>query len=373
MIYVDVSAAVHSRAGLGRYAASLARTLAEIAPGRISLFHNQGRGAGLPPALDHLPARGVQIGYKPWRLAVYLGQRARLRFNRLVPGAELFHATEHLLPPLGDLPTVLTVHDLIFRLFPDYHKRLNYWYLNLAMPLFCRRAGAIITVSQASKQDLIHHYGVDPARVHVVHEAADPVFRPPPTAQLEIVRRRYGLPDQYLLHLGTIEPRKNLEGLLQALPLVRQAYPACHLVLAGARGWLDAGFFRRLADSGLDPFVHALGWVPDADLPAVIAAAILAVQPSFYEGFGLPLLEHMACGQVVAASGRSSLPEVGGEAAAYFDPEQPAEMAAVITRLLGDEAERAERRRLGLERAIHFSWQRAARETMAVYDSLLNP
>ncbi len=371
MIYVDVSAAVHSRAGLGRYSERLARAIADDLPGRVALFYNRGREAELPVGLSGLPQRSVRLGYKPWRTAVLLGQLARAGFNRLVPDAELFHSTEHLLMPLRGVPTVLTVHDLIFRLYPDYHKRLNYWYLNLAMPLYCRRADIIIAVSEATKRDVVRHYGVDEGKIHVVQEAAAGHFQPPPAGEVERVRRQYSLPEQFLLHLGTIEPRKNLSGLLDALLILRQDFPDLRLLLAGSRGWLYDDFFVRIVEEGLGDVVMPLGWVPDEDLPAVIAAASLAVQPSLYEGFGLPLLEHMACGQVVAASNSSSHPEVGGEAAAYFDPENVEEMAAVIKRLLLDPAEYAHRRELGLAQAAKFSWERAAQETQAVYNTLL--
>jgi len=371
MIYVDVSAAVHSRAGLGRYSQRLAQALASACPGRVALFNNQGREGRLPADLEGLPRRSVRLGYKPWRLAVLLGQLARIPFNRLVPGAALFHSTEHLLLPLRGVPVVLTVHDLIFKLFPSYHKPLNYWYLNLAMPLFCRRADAIIAVSKASRQDIVEQYGVDPAKIHVVYEAAAATFRPPAAEATARVRQRYGLPEQFLIHLGTVEPRKNLDRLLDALLLLRREFPRLRLVLAGARGWLVDDFFARIEREGLSDAVLPLGWVPDEELPAVIAAADLAVQPSLYEGFGLPILEHMACGQVVAASNSSSHPEVGGEAAAYFDPADVEEMAAVIGRLLADENEVQRRRELGLQQAQRFSWQRAAQETLAVYETLL--
>jgi glycosyltransferase involved in cell wall biosynthesis len=176
------------------------------------------------------------------------------------------------------------------------------------------------------------------------------------------------LPERFLLHLGTIEPRKNLVRLLDVFQILRRSFPDLHLLLAGGRGWLYDDFFGRIETDGLNQVVRPLGWVPDEDLPAVIGAAALAVQPSLYEGFGLPLLEHMACGQVVAASHSSSHPEVGGEAAAYFDPADVDEMAAVITRLLNDRQEYDHRRALGLEQAAQFSWERAARETEAVYD-----
>lgn len=371
MIYIDVSAAVHSRAGLGRYSEQVALNLDRQQPGRFALFHNQGKDGRLPDTLSHLPRRSVNAGYKPWRMTVLLGHLGRLPFNRLLPNAELFHSTEHLLMPLHGTPTILTIHDLIYKLYPAYHKKLNYWFLNLAMPLFCRRATAIIAVSEASRQDIIRHYQVEPAKIHVVYEAAAGHFRPPAPEQIKTIRQKYALPDHFLLHLSTIEPRKNLDRLVDALIMLRQDFPDLCLVLAGGKGWLYNDFFARISAENLDDVVRPLGWVPDEDLPAVIAAADLAVQPSLYEGFGLPILEHMACGQVVAASNSSSHPEVGGEAATYFDPENTAEMAAAIRRLLTNRDEYQKRRELGLLQAAKFSWTRAAKETIDIYDELL--
>ena len=371
MDYIDVSAAAHSRAGLGRYSERLARALLDAQPGRFALFFNQGPDALLPDSLQGAPVRSIKLGYKPWRLAVLLAQWSRMSFGRLTPGARLFHSTEHLLMPLPGRPTVLTVHDLIYKLYPEHHKRLNYLYLNLAMPLFCDRATAIIAVSEATKRDIIDYYGVDPAKIHVVHEAAAEHFRPPDLADVERVRLAYDLPQRYLLHISTIEPRKNLDRLIDALLILRKKMPDMVLILAGAKGWLFDDFFDRIAADGLEDVVRPLGWVPDADLPAVIGGAALGVQPSLYEGFGLPILEQMACGQVVAASNSSSHPEVGGQAAAYFDPADVGEMAAVIGRLLSDGDEYEKRRQLGLIQAGRFSWQRAARETIAVYDSMI--
>ena len=372
MIYIDVSAAVHSRAGLGRYSEHLAAALLADHPEDYALFYNKSGDSQFPGTLpQNVPQRSINLGYKPWRMAVLLAQKNNLSFKRLVPGATLFHSTEHLLFPLREIPAVLTVHDLIFKLYPDYHKRMNLWYLNQAMPLYCERAQAIIAVSEATKSDIVKNYGTDPAKIHVVYEAAADHFRPQPRERIEEVRREYNLPHHFLIHLSTIEPRKNLDRLLDAFLAVRRVYPHLHLVLAGSKGWLYDDFFARIAAEGLGDFVRPLGWVPDDDLPAVLAAADLAVQPSLYEGFGLPILEHMASGQVVAASNAASHPEVGGEAAAYFDPTDVQEITAVILRLLENDAEYNRRRELGLIQAGKFSWQRAARETRAVYNQLL--
>lgn len=371
MLYLDVSAAVHSRAGLGRYSERLAPAVHRLHPDRTAVFFNQGRDGVLPSSLAELPRRSVRLGYKPWRMAVLLAHLGRIGFNRLVPDAALFHSTEHLLMPLRGVPTVLTIHDLIFKLFPAYHKRLNYWYLNWAVPIFARRADRIIAVSEATKRDIVQQYSIDAGKIRVVYEAASPHFRPPTAEQIAAARARYHLPEQFLLHLSTIEPRKNLSRLLDALVELRRERPGLRLALVGSKGWLYDDLFARIARDGLQDAVQPLGWIPDDDLPAVIAAADLAVQPSLYEGFGLPILEHMACGQVVAASRSASHPEVGGEAAAYFAPDDTAEMTAVIGRLLRDRAEYAHRRDLGLAQAARFSWQRAARETSAVYAELL--
>jgi glycosyltransferase involved in cell wall biosynthesis len=366
-IYVDVAAAVYGRAGLGRYAESLVRALVAKNPTRFALFFNRSSGVNPLAGLPETPVRNARAGYKPWRMAVWLGQLARLGFDRLLPDAELYHATEHLLMPLRHVPTVLTVHDLIFRLFPQHHKPLNYWYLNAAMPLFCRRASAIIAVSQATKADLVRAYELDPAKITVVHEAAAPHFVPASPAQIAEVRARYLLPDHYLLHVGTIEPRKNLNRLLEAVHQLREVGEDLRLVLVGSKGWLYEGFFQKLEELELSDAIRLPGFVPDNDLSIIYSGAKLVVVPSLYEGFGLPVLEGMACGAPVLSSNISSLPEVGGEAARYFDPMDVAAMADEIVAVWRDESLREAMRQQGLDRAAQFSWERAADETLAVY------
>ncbi|MEA3345536.1 MAG: glycosyltransferase family 1 protein [Chloroflexota bacterium] len=371
-IYVDISAAVHGRAGLGRYAQSLAQALLDGDPVRFAFFYNRAPSAHLPVSLREAPIRTVRAGYKPWRMAVWLGQLTHLGFDRLLPGAELFHATEHLLMPLRHIPSVLTVHDLVFRLLPHHHKLLNYVFLNLAMPLFIRRADHLIAVSHSTREDLVRLYSVDPSEITVIHEAADPRFRPQPAEEIERVRREHGLPEHFILSLGTIEPRKNHRRLIEALSLLRRlGAEGWRLVVAGEKGWLYQPFFRRLEELGLEDEVILLGHVPEADLPALYSAATLFVFPSLYEGFGLPPLEAMACGTPVVCSRASSLPEVGGEAALYFDPTDVEEMAQAMYEVLRDGALRAEMQKRGLEQAKRFSWERTAEETMAVYQDVI--
>nr|HID12592.1 glycosyltransferase family 1 protein [Anaerolineae bacterium] len=372
MIYLDVSAAVHRRAGLGRYAESLARALVAQPINQLPLafFYNRERGVRPLSGLAHVPTRTVALGYKPWRMLVWLGQLARVGFDHLLPDAELFHATEHLLLPLRTIPTVLTVHDLIFRHLPAHHKPLNRWYLNLTVPLYCRRADRIIAISECTRRDLIAAYGLPPRKITVIYEAADPRFRPQPPETVAAVRARYGLPDRYLIFVGTIEPRKNLARLLAAFEAVHAERLSDGLVIVGRRGWLYDDFFGRLEQSPARDAVLFPGYVPDEDLPALYAGAQALVFPSLYEGFGLPVLEAMACGTPVVCSNISSIPEVGGDAALYFDPTDTEALTEAIHTVLSDTGLHGEMRGRGLAQAARFSWRRAAEATAQVYRTL---
>lgn len=368
---IDISAGVNIPSGLGRYARSLVKAMLPYE--QPQLFYNQIEGRSQPiPELSHLPTYTIDKGYKQWRMMVLLGQIARRPFNQYVPNTTIFHATEHLLMPLHDIPTVLTVHDLIFKLFPEHHKRLNYWYLNIAMPIYVNRADAIIAISESTKNDLITHYNTPPEKITVVYEAASPHFKPQTASAIERVMRRYQLPDEYVVVVGTIEPRKNYIRLVEALVEVRKKHRHLNLVVVGSKGWLYEPFFKHL--EGLDALEWVIfpGYIPDADLPAVYAGAKLAVMPSVYEGFGLPILEAMACGTAVVCSDTSSLPELGGDVAAYFDPHNTQHMAAVLLEVLNNDDERREMALASPARAAQFSWDRAAQETLAVYDTVFN-
>lgn len=371
MIYLDISAGVNVVAGLGRYSRSLTRAMLPLLDEPPTLFYNRIKGRSQPIAgLEHCPQKIVRLGYKPWRMAVWAGQTLHIPFNTLVPQATLFHAHEHLLMPLRGVPTVLTVHDLIFKLFPEHHKRLNHIFLNHAMPLFVERADHIITISEASKRDLVQFYGTPAEKITVVYEAADPAFSAPTPEQVARVRQQYQLPEQFLLVVGTIEPRKNYSRLVLALMILRQKHPDLKLVVVGSKGWLTEEFFQTITDSKATEHIIFPGYVPDADLPAVYGAAAITVMASVYEGFGLPVLEAMACGSPVVSSHASSLPELGGEVARYFDPFSIDEIVATLDAVLNDTVLQSQMRQGGPPHAAQFSWERAARETLAIYSSL---
>ncbi len=370
-VCIDVSAAVHRRAGLGRYAQELIGALAANAENEYITFYHQRGQAHLAAPIDRLPHITTPLSVKPWRLATMLAYFSNTKMDRLFPGIHLFHATEHLLPRLKQIPAVFTLHDLIFRFDPGSHKLLNRIYLNLMMPRFLRAARAIIAVSECTKRDAVRLYNAPPDKIHVIYEGVEPRFKPIQDAQaLESVRRKYKLPARFVLYVGTIEPRKNLPALFQAFLNLKFQISNLKLVIAGKKGWLTEETFKSA--QALGDRVLFTGYVADNDLPALYTLAELAVLPSVYEGFGLPVLEAMSCGTPVACSNVSSLPEIAGEAALLFNPHDVRSMTEALERGLTDETLRASLRARGLARAGQFTWGRAARQTQELYCQAAN-
>jgi len=371
MITIDVSAGVNVSAGLGRYTRSLVNEMLPMMDTTPTLFYNHIKGRSqFPREWETLPTKHVNWGYKPWRMAVLMGQHMRLPFNRLVPKTTVFHATEHLLMPLGNTKTVMTVHDLIFKLFPEHHKRLNYWYLNHAMPLFVSRADHVIAISEATKRDLIQYYNTPTEKITVIYEAAAPHFKPQSPETISQVKKQYNLPEQYIVVVGTIEPRKNYSRLLEAIHHLKRDFPDVGLVVVGSKGWLYEPFLEKIRTLNAEPWVHFPGFIPDEDLPAIYAGATLMAMPSIYEGFGLPILEAMQCGTPVVSSNAASLPELGGNAALYFSPTNIDEMVQQIKNVIEDAQLQDIMRQKGYVQAQRFSWKQAAIETLSIYKML---
>jgi len=367
-ICIDVSAAVHRRAGLGRYAQELTRAL--VAQGEhdyVAFYHQRGQ-AHLDPPIDSLPQLSTRLSVRPWRLWAMLAHFSGVTQDGMFPAVDLFHATEHLLPRLRRIRTVFTLHDLIFRFDPASHLPLNRIYLNLMVPRFLRAADAVIAVSECSKRDAVRLYGIPAEKIHVIPEGVDARFKPNPPASVEHVRSTHHLPERFVLCVGTIEPRKNLPILFEALASRReQGLEIWPLVIAGKPGWLYEPIFQRVTELGLQNLVHFTGFFPDDDLPALCSAATLLAMPSRYEGFGLPVLEAMACGTPVVCSNTSSLPEVAGDAALLVPPDDVRGWGEAIARVLTDDALRAQMRERGLAHAARFSWELAARQTADLY------
>ncbi len=367
---IDLSPVVHRKAGLGRYARLLTEHLVtqDRTNTYIAFTHGAFADDALSPALRALPRANVPLDVRPWRMLVWLAHVLRVPLDRALPRVDIFHATEHLLPPLKNVRTVFTLHDLIFQFFPAYHLPLNRWFLRNAMPHFLRRADAIIAVSECTKRDAIRLYNIPPEKITVIYEAADPALHPETDAnRIAQVRARYAHNQPFLLFVGVIEPRKNIIALVDALRVLRaRGYPQ-RLLIAGRKGWLYQPTFDHVKRAGMEDAVTFLDFVPDDDLRALFAACDAFVFPSLYEGFGLPPLEAMAAGAPVVCANTASLPEVVGDAALLVNPRDVGELANAIERVITDRALRDELRARGFAQAARFSWERAARETLAVY------
>lgn len=371
-ITFDISAAVHHHAGLGRYAQELLAALTAVDhANEYQAFYHAASADEKPDApLDGIHAHRMSLSAKPWRMSVLLAYLTGMRMDRWLPRGDIFHATEHLLPPMGSCKTVFTIHDLIFRFFPEYHLPLNRWYLSFMLPRFMQRADAIIAVSEHTRGDVSRLMGIPRERITVVYEGVHPAFHPiHEPEELMRVREKYRLPERFILYLSTIEPRKNISGLLHAYRcLLDRGDTTLDLVVAGRKGWLYEPVFQAVRELGLEERVHFTGWVAEGDAPALFNAAQVFVYPSLYEGFGLPPLEAMACGTPVVCSNAASLPEVVGDAAILVNPHDVDEMASAIARVLSDPMRRQEMCAKSLAQAAQFTWERAARETLQVYE-----
>lgn len=265
------------------------------------------------------------------------------------------------------LPYVVTVHDLSFVRFPQYFSaKQRLWHRLVDFPRKLRGAAAVTAVSEHTRRDLLEMFSLAPERVHVVTPATDHVFEPQPEETVERVRREYGLRSPYFLFLGTLEPRKNVLGLIEAFDLLGEDADV-DLVIAGGRGWLNGDVYRRAATSPKRRRIRFLGYAAQADKPALYAGALALTYPSFYEGFGMPPLEAMRCGTPVIASHTSSLGEVVGDAGLLVNPLDPRELAAAMRRVLAEPGLRATLRARGLERAARFSWDESAARLEAIF------
>ncbi len=373
-ICINASPAVHHIAGLGRYTQELMTALLAIDfENEYVAFYNRPSQAKVDPPLDRIPHLTTNLPTKPWRFSALLAHFTRIPQDRMFPHVDLFHATDHLLPRLSGVKSVFTLHDLVFCFYPETHKLLNRWFLTLMMPRFLQAADAVLAVSEWTKNDAVELYGLDEHKIRVIYEGVNPRFRPASAESMSALRQKYGIVDKFILSVGTIEPRKNLTSLVEAYHALKNLGTDCRLVIVGKRGWLYEGFFRRLRELGLEDEVIFPGFVPDDDLPPLYSAADLFVFPSLYEGFGLPVLEAIACGTPVVTSNASSLPEVAGEAAVLVDPNDVQALIRAMSAVLDNKELHGELRAKGPRQAAKFSWENAARETLAVYRSVMSP
>ena len=286
---------------------------------------------------------------------------------------DVFHAPHYVLPPAVRCPSVVTIHDTIHLTFPQYlPNRVAFAYARGSMWAAARRSHRILTVSEASKRDILHFFDVPPEKIVVVHNAIDERFSREPRAEdVARVRERFQLQQQFVLYAGNIKPHKNLERLIEAFNgLRRSGLDDLKLLIIGDQISKYPALRRAVHRHKLHKHVRFLGYLPDDTLAILYRLAAVFVFPSLYEGFGLPALEAMASGTPVVTSNVSSLPEVTGDAAVLVDPYDVGAIEAGMRRVLTDPQLAADMRRRGLLRAREFSWERSVAKTWQVYQEV---
>ncbi|MFN2232414.1 MAG: glycosyltransferase family 4 protein [Anaerolineae bacterium] len=366
LIGIDASRAiVAQRTGTEAYSLHLVRALLdEPTSHRFRLYLNAAPPAGLLPASSRCELRVIPFPR--------LWTHVRLSAEMLRDPPDLLFVPSHVLPLAHPRCSVVTVHDLGHRHYPEAHTATQRWYLEWSTRYHVRSAAHLIADSEATEADLVRFYGADPKRVTVSYLGVDPTLHPIRDSDLlSRVRRKYGIEGPYLLYVGTLQPRKNLVRLIEAFATLVQRGAVdsrLTLVLAGKRGWMSEGLLAKAEEAGIAGRVHLAGYVDERDLAALYSGATLFVIASLYEGFCLPVLEAMACGTPVACSNTSSLPEVVGDAALTFDPHDVEEMVVVMGRLLANGNLRAELVARGHERCARFTWGACARQVMRVLE-----
>jgi len=378
IIGVDVTAALTQGGGIGRYTRELVQALVAVDDTNRYRFFSAKPPVTLPVP-DPLP-QAAHVTYRPaplderWLYRLWYRLRLPLPVQWVTGKLDLFHSPDFVLPPVnGRIPTLLTVHDLSFIHYPHVFPERLVSYLNQVVPWSISRASHILADSEATRNDLLTIWQVPPEKVTVlysgVHERFQPVNDP---VKITAVRQKYHLAEwPYLLSVGTLQPRKNYQMLIRAFAPLADKVPH-HLVISGGKGWLYDEMMAEVAHQGLEDRVHFIGFVADADLPALYSAASLFVFPSLYEGFGLPLLEAMGCGTAVLTSNSSSLPEVAGNAAQQLPPDDQAAWTEAMQALLIDESRRRTLVLAGQNQVKQFSWQESARQLLKIYAQLLS-
>ncbi len=364
-VCLDIQPAIAQRAGVGRYVKALAERLGRFAAGdELTLFHFDFRRRGLE--FETPGARVRAVGWVPGRLVQQAWKRLGAPpYDWFAGRADLYHFPNFIRPPLARGRSVVTLHDLSFVRFPEAAEPKNLAYLTARIGDTVRRADAILADSETIAAEIVEHFRLSPDRVFPVVLGLEETLARPPEPAVDAVRRRLGLERPYLLHVGTLEPRKNIAFLVEVFE--RLADFDGDLALAGGLGWRTEPILERIARSPRAARIRRLGRVADGDLPALYAGASAFVFPSLYEGFGFPPLEAMACGTPVIASPRGSLREVLGDGAALVEDFDADAWAERLRAVLGDAVRRGALVAAGRARAARYRWDDTALRTWEVY------
>ncbi len=377
---IDVTSALTQGGGIGRYTRELVGALSQTDFADqfdLTLFSAQ-PPAQLPvsnplpshPAINHKPAFLTE----KWLYRIWYRLRFPLPVQTFTGRLNLFHSPDFVLPPLaGNIPSLLTVHDLSFLHYPHTFTPALVNYLNSVVPWSVGRATHVLADSIATQEDLINLWQVPAEKITVLYSGVNGRFSPvKDPAAIDHLRLKYKLGDNpWILAVGTVQPRKNYQLLIQAFAKIADRFPH-NLVITGGKGWLFEDILDEVQAQGLDGRVIFTGFVDDEDLPAMYSGATVLAFPSLYEGFGLPILEAMGCGTPVINSDASCLPEVAGDATVQLPPEGIDRWADGLAQILADDALRERLISKGHDQIKTFTWQRSARQLLSIYNKLLD-
>ncbi len=370
-IGIDATALPARPVGAGHYIIQLIRAFArQPLEDEFCVFVQQ-HGLpllGLPPGSQSSAFRILPLPDIPparrlaWEQTAFPRLAAQQRLDML-------HSLHYTLPLAYPGKRVVTLHDTTFFLYPKLHTLSKRYFFRFFIHTSGRLADALTADSESTRQDAIRLANISPQKIFTAQLGVTSDFAPLDTtsASANAVRQKYNLPEHFVLYVGLIEPRKNVPTLLQAFAQVSPQFPDYRLVMAGRRGWMVEHLDQQVADLGLAEKVLFTGYIEQKDLPMIFNLAQCFVYPSFYEGFGLPVLEAMACGVPVITSNVSSMPEILGNAGVQVSPHDSQGLAAALQGLLSDPAERKRLSALGIERAATFTWQRTAEKTRLAY------
>jgi glycosyltransferase involved in cell wall biosynthesis len=377
IVGIDYTPAYEQGGGIGRYVRELVTALAFQDQETIyRLFVSGARVDELPvPPASNFIWKSTQIS-PTWLARIWHRARLGIPVEVFTGRVDLYHATDFVLPPtLSGTRTLLTVHDLSFVRVPDSASPKLKSYLDVVVPRSVINADHVLADSYATKKDLVELYGVPDEKVTVLLSGVDSRFyQVKDSSAIMTTRSLYNLDESspYILSVGTVQPRKNYGLLIKALAQLRSKGYDLSLVIAGGKGWLEDPIYQTLHDEQMENYVHFIGFADEEHLPALYSGACCLAFPSLYEGFGLPVLEAMACGTPVITSNVSSLPEVAGDAALLVNPYNLDELVHALQRLIDDNDLRQQLIERGLERVKQFTWVKAARQLRQIYADLLD-
>jgi glycosyltransferase involved in cell wall biosynthesis len=378
-IGIDYTAAYEQGGGIGRYVRELTAALFQL-PQTEREYRLFVAGASSPPG--HLQSVPTVVDYQwkatplstKWLARIWHRAQLPVPVEIFTGPLDLYHSTDFVLPPTHpQTRTVLTVHDLSFLRAPETASPRLQRYLSRVVPHSVERADHILADSVATRDDLIALYNTPLDKITVLLSGVHQGFRRVESvAQHAAIRAKYGIDERpYIFSIGTVQPRKNYGRLVEATAALRREGYDVQVVIAGGRGWLEDAIYQALDTFNMRDHVRFIGYVDDADLPALYSAATCTSFVSLYEGFGLPILESMACGTPVVTSNVSSLPEVAGGAALMVDPTNVPELVAALCEVIENNTTRSTLQMRGYDQVKQFTWEQAAKQLVTTYDRVL--